>query len=80
MSKKKPWIIDEWKKNNQEIIRVAIDLYNGKNVISIRTWYKDDDGKLKPGKQGASYELKHLKNISKAMKQAYIQARKNRLI
>ena len=80
MRTKKPWIIDEWQKNSGEVIRVAIGLYSGKNVISIRTWYLDDDGERKPGKQGANYEIKHLGNLRKAVKQAHIQARKNQLI
>ena len=80
MRTKKPWIVDEWQKNSGEVIRVAIGLYNGKNVISIRTWYFDDDGELKAGKQGVNYEIKHLGNLRKAVKQAHIQARKNQLI
>ena len=60
MRTKKPWIIDEWQKNSGEVIRVTIGLYNGKNVISIRTWYLDDDGERKAGKQGVNYEIKHL--------------------
>ena len=80
MRTKKPWIIDEWQKNSGEVIRVTIGLYNGKNVISIRTWYLDDDGERKAGKQGVNYEIKHLANLRKAMKQAHIQARKNQLI
>ena len=51
MRTKKPWIIDEWQKNSGEVIRVTIGLYNKKNVISIRTWYFDDNDELKPGKQ-----------------------------
>ena len=80
MRTKKPWTIDEWKKNSQQVIRVAIGLYKGKNVISIRTWYLDDDGERKAGKQGVNYEIKHLANLRKAVKQAHIQARKNQLI
>jgi len=80
MRTKLPWIIAELKKNSREIIRVAIELHRGKTVISIHTWYCDDDGKLKPGRQGVAYELKHLKRISKALKQANIQVRKNKLI
>jgi hypothetical protein len=80
MRKKMPWIIAEWEKNSREMIRVGIDSYRGKTLISIRTWYFDDEKKLKPGKQGATYELKHLKKISKALKQANIQVRKNGLI
>ena len=79
MRTKKPWTIDEWKKNSQQVIRVAIGLYKGKNVISIRTWYFDDDGELKAGRQGVN-EIKHLANLRKAVKQAHIQARKNGLI
>ena len=80
MRTKKPWIIHEWQKNSQQVIRVAIGLYKGKNVISIRTWYLDDNDELKPGRQGVNYELKHLANLRKAVKQAHIQARKNGLI
>ena len=80
MRTKKPWIIHEWQKNSQQVIRVAIGMYKGKNVISIRTWYLDDDGELKAGKQGVNYEIKHLANLRKAVKQAHIQARKNGLI
>jgi hypothetical protein len=40
----------------------------------------DDNDELKPGKQGVNYELKHLANLRKAVKQAHIQARKNQLI
>jgi hypothetical protein len=50
MRTKKPWIIAEWKKNSQEVIRVTIDSHKGKDVILIRTWYLDDEDKLPVGK------------------------------
>ena len=44
-----PIIIAEGDRNAREVIRAALDQYNGRQTVNIRTWYRDGDT-LKPGK------------------------------
>jgi len=37
--------IAEWKRSQAERIRVTLELFRGRNVVVLRTWWKDKDGK-----------------------------------
>src|SRR6478736_8037262 len=71
-----------------EVVRVALDQYNGRHTINGRVWYHDDDDVLKPGKTGITLALKHLPALADAMGKHWrlpatlglIEARRRRLI
>jgi len=71
-----------------EVVRVALDQYNGRHTINGRVWYHDDDDVLKPGKTGITLALKHLPALADAMGKHWrlpatlglIEGRRRRLI
>ncbi len=52
MSKKTNIVLKKWKKNSREEYRVMIQEYRGQTLLSLRLWYTDRDGVLKPGNKG----------------------------
>jgi Transcriptional Coactivator p15 (PC4) len=76
-----PLVISEWDRNAREVIRVALDHYQGRHTIDIRVWYHADDvlklekSVLKPGKTGITLAVKHLPAIANAMAKALDEAR-----
>ena len=64
-------IVAEWKKNAKEVVRVMLQVYEGKRTVSIRTWYRGPDGELLAGRQGINLGIaKHLPKLWKALKKA----------
>lgn len=66
-------IVAEWDRNSREVVRVALDQFNGHHTINARIWYRDGGG-LKPGKGGLTLGLKHLPALAGAMAKALVQA------
>jgi hypothetical protein len=58
-----PVIITEWDRNSREVVRVALDRFNGKHTINIRVWYRDGD-ELRPSKSGVTLAVKHLEPMA----------------
>ena len=49
-------IISEFAKNNRgEVIRVRLSEFKGRELIDIRTWYRAEDGELRPSSKGISF-------------------------
>lgn len=67
-------MIAEWDRNAREVVRVALDLYNGRHTINARVWYHHD-GTLKPGKSGMTLSVKHLPALADALRAAVERAR-----
>lgn len=42
-----PLVVAEWDRNSREVVRVALDQYNGRPTVNARVWYRDGD-ELKP--------------------------------
>ena len=64
-------------RNAGEVIRFALDQYNGRPTINVRVWYRDDSGgTLKPGRSGITLAVEHLPQLSDAMAKALAQARR----
>jgi hypothetical protein len=75
-----PITVAEWWKNRRgESIRLALNRYEGKDVVDLRTWYTAEDGKLKPGK-GFAAEVRHLPRLAAAFAKAEAKARELGLI
>jgi hypothetical protein len=75
-----PITVAEWWKNRRgESIRLALNRYEGRYVVDLRTWYTAEDGKLKPGK-GFAAEVRHLPRLAAAFAKAEAEARELGLI
>ncbi len=68
-----PLVIAQWDRNAREVIRVALDQYNGHNTVNVRVWYRDGDT-LKPGKTGITVGVKHLAALAEASGKALERA------
>lgn len=66
---KLPIVVAEWDRNAREVIRVALDLYNGHHTINIRVWYRDGDD-LRPSKSGITLGLKRLTPLASSLNNA----------
>ena len=67
-------MIAEWDRNSREVVRVALDRYNGRNTINARPWYHDG-GTLKPSKSGITLALKHPPALADALARSLDAAR-----
>ena len=69
-----PVIIAEWERNTRELLRVSLDRFNGRNMIDIRSWWRDDDDTWKPSRGGLTLAVRHLpllaEGVSAAMQRA----------
>jgi Transcriptional Coactivator p15 (PC4) len=85
MSKKsvplsEPVVVAEWWRDRSgRSIRVRLSSYEGYNLIDIRTFYSDADGKLKPGK-GFCASFKHLPRLAAELDKALAKARELGLV
>jgi hypothetical protein len=69
-----PIIIAEWARNSREVVRVALDQYNGRHTVNARVWYRDADDDLRPGKSGLALSIKHLPALADALQKAMREA------
>lgn len=66
-----PDIISEWDKSGNEVIRVALDTFNGKPILSVRCWYRPGGtGELRPGKNGIAIGARHIPALAEAINRA----------
>jgi Transcriptional Coactivator p15 (PC4) len=60
-------LVSQFEKNKKEEVRVSIDTFHGRKLINIRVFYKDDDGTMKPGKQGFALSVEQYKDLAGAI-------------
>jgi hypothetical protein len=60
-------LIARFEKNKKEEVRVSVDTFHGRKLINIRVYYKDDDGTMKPGKQGIALGVDRYKDFAGAI-------------
>jgi hypothetical protein len=65
-----PVTIVEWPRNKREVIRVRLDRYNGRDTVDLRTWYRDQNGDLRPTPKGLTLAVDHLPALAAAVNQA----------
>jgi hypothetical protein len=77
-----PVLIKDIKRNNNEIIRVEVSEYKGKELINIRIWYvadRDSEGKdiYKPTQKGVALNISEFSALKDAINklEAYINDR-----
>jgi hypothetical protein len=70
-----PIIVAEWQRNSREIIRVALDQYQAREIIDARVWWRDDEGNWRPGRSGLTLSRKHLPALAGGLVDALQRAR-----
>jgi hypothetical protein len=55
-------------------------VYQGRNVIDLRTWWTDEIGEDRAGRHGITLDVSHTPKLAKGFKRALVQARKAGLI
>jgi hypothetical protein len=60
-------LIAQFEKNKKNEVRVSVDTFDdGKKHINLRTFYKDENGVMKPGK-GLSVSVELYKDLASAI-------------
>jgi hypothetical protein len=67
-------------KRRGEEIRITIQEYKGVPLCSVRLWYEDKAGEMRPGKDGLNVTMMHLPALSDALRDALGAAVKAGLI
>jgi hypothetical protein len=70
-----PIVIAEWPCKRGEIVRVALDQYNGLFTVNLRVWWRDSDGIFKPGRRGLTLAVQHLPALAGGFANALDRAR-----
>ncbi len=70
-----PIVIAEWPRNDREIVRVALDRLNGRFTIDLRSWWRDDGGNFRPGRDGLTLAVKHIPALADGLAEALRRAR-----
>jgi hypothetical protein len=72
--------ISEWRRSQTERVRIALELFRGRNVVALRTWWTDKNGKEHAGRDGITLDVRHISKLARAFKRARAQAKKKGLI
>jgi len=70
-----PIVVAEWQRNSREIVRVALDRFNNRETIDIRSWWQDSEGNWRPGRGGLTLAVKHLPALAEGLADALDRAR-----
>jgi hypothetical protein len=73
-------VITTFEKNKKEEVRVSVEAFHGRKLINIRVYYKDDDGTMKPGKQGIAMAVDRYKDLAGAILELGQHLKSNELI
>ena len=73
-------VIAEWRRSQTERIKVTLECFRGRNVVTLRTWWKDKDGNDCPGREGITLDVAHVPKLARVFKRARKQAKKAGLI
>ena len=77
---RKAIVIAEWRRSQTERIRVTLERFRGRNVVTLRTWWTDKDGKDQPGRDGITLDVADVPKLARVFKRAHKQATKAGLI
>jgi hypothetical protein len=59
--------VAQFEKNSKEEVRISIDEYHGRKLINLRVFYKSQDGKWLPGKQGLALSVDRYRDLADAL-------------
>ena len=65
-----PIVVGEFEKNSKDTIRVTLHQFNGTDLLSVRVFYKDKEGNLKPGKDGVSIKVEQFPLLARLLADA----------
>ena len=65
-----PIIVGEFEKNSKDSLRVTLHQFNVNDLISVRIFYRDKDGELKPGKDGFSLKIEQFPLLARLLADA----------
>lgn len=60
-------VVAQFEKNKKEEVRLSVETFHGRKLISIRVFYKDDGGAWKPGKQGLAVSVDRYKDLASSI-------------
>jgi hypothetical protein len=70
-----PIIVSEWRRNNRELVRISLDCFNKCITVDIRSWWRDDGGIFRPGRNGLTLAVQHLPALANGLAGALDRAR-----
>jgi hypothetical protein len=73
-------LIAAWPKNSREEVRVCLDPYKDTDTVDLRTWWRDGNNELRPGRSGLTLALRHLPRIAEALTKALYEAERRGLL
>jgi hypothetical protein len=73
-------VVAQFEKNKKEEVRISVGTFQGRRIINLRVYYKDDDGTWKPGKQGLALSVERYKDLVGAVLQVGEHLKANGLI
>jgi hypothetical protein len=65
----------EFPLNQRDFIRVEITRFKGSPILSVRCWFRPDDGPERPTRRGIAFAIRHLPNAAAHLNEALLQAR-----
>jgi hypothetical protein len=60
-------LVAQFEKNSKEEVRVSLDDFRGRKIINIRVYYRSDNGKWLPGRQGLALGVDRYRDLAEAM-------------
>jgi hypothetical protein len=63
-------LIDTFPKRPGEEIRITVEEFQGRMRVNIRTWWQNDFGEWRPGKQGISLTPDQMRALLQALPRA----------
>jgi hypothetical protein len=73
-------VIGEESLNSRDVLRVALDEYEGRRVIDARKFYKREDGTLAPTRKGLTLSIDRLPALAELIAAALDRARRDGLL
>lgn len=58
------------RKNARQEIRIGLQEYEGRQIASLRIWFKAEDGTMRPGKDGLNFRVDLLPELHVALAEA----------
>ena len=63
-------IVLDLEKNSREVVRVELDEFGGRQIVSARVWYRDTTGTLRPTPKGISIDIRRWPGLWHALEEA----------
>jgi len=73
-------VIGEENLNARDVLRVALDKYEGRQVVDARKFYRKEDGTLAPTRKGLTVEVSRLLALAEMIVAALERARADGLL